>query len=147
MRAARKLFSALVVVVASRLSAQVAEPKWGPAPPIFPAGAKMAVMQGDPSKAEPFTIRLDLPEGYKIPPHTHPTDEHVTVLKGVFLVGMGEKFDTSKMMPVAVDGFVTAPAKMNHYARAQGHTMVQVTAMGPFAMTYANPADDPTRKR
>ena len=32
--------------------------KWGPAPPIFPKGAEFAVLQGDPSKADEFTVRL-----------------------------------------------------------------------------------------
>src|SRR5262245_7386243 len=52
--------------------------KWGPAPPALPAGAQIAVLSGDPSKAEPFTIRLKAPDGYKIMPHWHPTDENVT---------------------------------------------------------------------
>ena len=122
------------------------ELKWGPAPPVFPTGAKMAVLQGDPGKAEQFTVRLDFPAGYTIAPHFHPTDEHITVITGTFLVGMGDKIDAAKMMALPAGGFVTAPAKMNHYAKAKGHTVVQVSAMGPFAMTYVNPADDPTKK-
>ena len=70
--------------------------KWGPAPDAFPAGAKMAVESGDPSKAEEFVVRLSFPAGYKIPPHFHPTDEHVRVHEGEFLVGMGDKLDASK---------------------------------------------------
>src|SRR5207248_10462795 len=72
--------------------------KWGPAPAIFPAGAKMAVMQGDPSKHDLFTVRLDMPSGYRIAPHYHPTDEHITVLSGNFLVGMGDKLDAKNTM-------------------------------------------------
>src|SRR5262249_4428521 len=67
--------------------------KWGPVPPALPAGAQIAVLSGDPSKAEPFTIRLKAPDGYKIMPHWHPTDENVTVLEGTFAMGVGEKFD------------------------------------------------------
>ena len=119
------------------------EIKWGPAPAIFPAGAQMAVMQGDPSGAGLFTVRLRLPNGYKFPPHTHPTDEHVTVVSGTFAVGMGKTFDASKMMTLNAGGFVTAPANEAHYAIARGPTVVQVHAMGPFAMTYVNPADTP----
>ena len=119
------------------------EIKWGPAPAIFPAGAQMAVMQGDPSGAGLFTVRLRLPNGYKFPPHTHPTDEHVTVVSGTFAVGMGKTFDASKMVTLNAGGFVTAPANEAHYAIARGPTVVQVHAMGPFAMTYVNPADTP----
>ena len=119
------------------------ELKWGPAPAIFPAGAQMAVLQGNPGGSELFTVRLRMPSGYKIPPHTHPTDEHVTVISGTFRVGMGETFDASKTMALKAGGFVTAPAHAAHYAIAQGPTIVQVHAMGPFAMTYVNPADTP----
>lgn len=119
--------------------------KWGPAPAVFPAGAKMAVLAGDPSKNEEFVVRLDLPDGYTIAPHWHPTDEHVTVVKGTFLVGMGDKIDPAKMMTLPTGGFVTAPARGHHYARAKGHTIVQVNAMGPFQLTYVNPADDPSK--
>jgi quercetin dioxygenase-like cupin family protein len=117
--------------------------KWGPAPAVFPAGAQMAVMQGDPSGTGLFTVRLRLPDGYKIQPHTHPTDEHVTVVSGSFAVGMGESFDASKMMTLDAGGFVTAPAHEAHFAMAHGVTVVQVHAIGPFAMTYVNPADTP----
>ena len=117
--------------------------KWGPAPAVFPAGAQMAVLQGDPSGTGLFTVRLRLPNGYKIPPHTHPTDEHVTVVSGSFSVGMGKTFDPSKMMALSAGGFATAPANEAHYAVAKGATVVQVHAMGPFAMTYVNPADTP----
>jgi quercetin dioxygenase-like cupin family protein len=117
--------------------------KWGPAPAIFPAGAQMAVLQGNPGSNELFTVRLRLPNGYKFPPHTHPTDEHVTVISGTFLVGMGSTFDANKMMKLTAGGFVSAPAQAAHYALAQGPTVVQVHAMGPFAMTYVNPADTP----
>jgi quercetin dioxygenase-like cupin family protein len=120
------------------------EIKWGPAPAIFPAGAEMAVMQGDPSDTGLFTVRLRFPSGYKIPPHTHPSDEHVTVVSGTFLVGMGKTFDAAKTMALSAGGFVTAPANEAHYAMARGGvTVVQVHAMGPFAMTYVNPADTP----
>ena len=110
------------------------EPKWGPAPPIFPAGAQMAVMQGDPGGKGLFTVRLRFPDGYRIAPHTHPTDEQVTVISGTFKVGMGKMFTAKEMMTLASGGFVVAPAGAAHYASAQGVTVVQVHAMGPFAM-------------
>ena len=117
--------------------------KWGPAPAVFPKGAQMAVMQGDPGSSNLFTVRLRFPNGYKIPPHTHPTDEHVTVISGHLRVGMGDTVKTKSMMTLHAGGFVTAPANQAHYAAAQGVTIVQVHAMGPFAMTYVNPADTP----
>jgi hypothetical protein len=117
--------------------------KWGPAPPIFPKGATMAVVKGDPGKAGEFVIQLSMPSGYKIPPHFHPTDEALQVKKGTFLVGMGDTIDlkSAKSMKVGEKGMVGA--QMHHFGAAQGATIVQVTAMGPFALTYVNPADTP----
>ena len=76
-----------------RAGAQAPELKWGPAPPVFRAGAKMAVLSGDPGKSDEFTVRLDLPDGYTIAPHWHPTDENITVVSGTFTVGVGDKGD------------------------------------------------------
>jgi quercetin dioxygenase-like cupin family protein len=137
----------LVVALLTRAAgAQAPAIKWGPAPPVFPAGAKFAVLQGDPSQAELFTVRLELPPGYTIPPHFHPTDEHVTVISGTFLVGMGDKADFTHPVVLRAGGFITAGANQHHFARARGRTVVQVHAMGPFALTYVNPADDPQNK-
>ena len=120
--------------------------QWGPAPAVFPPGAEMAVLEGDPSKAEPFTVRLRFPNSYKIPPHTHPTTENVTVLTGTFLAGMGIQFDESTMQSIGRDGFASIPANHAHYAMARGVTVVQVHAIGPFALTYVNPADNPAQR-
>ena len=121
---------------------------WGPAPPIFPPGAQFAVVQGDPSVAgQIFTVRLRFPNGYVLPPHTHPSDEHVTVLRGTFLFGRGENFSRGDLSPLPVDGFVTAGANMPHFASARGITEVQVHAIGPFQLTYVHPEDDPTTKK
>ena len=117
---------------------------FGPAPDALPPGAEMAVLQGDPSApGQLFTIRLRLPNGYVLPPHRHPTDENVTVIKGTFLVGLGDVFDRNAMLPLHRGDFITAPANANHFAQAKGRTVVQVHAIGPFAIVYANPADDP----
>ncbi len=119
--------------------------KFGPAPDVFPAGAEMAVLQGDPSVSGAiFTVRLRFPNGYILPPHTHPTDEHVTVISGKFLVGLGDTFDKHALLPtLRAGGFITAPANASHFATVKGRTVVQVHAIGPFEMTFVNPADDP----
>lgn len=118
---------------------------FGPAPDALPPGAEMAVLQGDPSVAGAlFTIRLRLPDGYVLPPHWHPTDEHVTVIKGTFRVGLGDTFDRKAFLPALhAGGFISAPANANHFAQAKGRTIVQVHAIGPFAITYVHPEDDP----
>jgi quercetin dioxygenase-like cupin family protein len=136
--------SAAANVAAAAAAKRSDDLQWGPAPAIFPPGAEMAVLQGDPGSTNLFTVRLRFPNGYRIAPHTHPSDEHVTVISGTFLVGMGTTVaDKKTMLTLKPGGFVTAPANHAHYAVAQGPTVVQVHAMGPFAMTYSNPADTP----
>jgi quercetin dioxygenase-like cupin family protein len=120
--------------------------QWAPGPPSLPAGAMMAVLSGDPTKEGLFVIRAKLPDGYKVSPHRHPTDEHVTVLKGGLMMGMGEKFDKAALNPVGAGGYFSAPANQPHFVVAKGETIIQVTAMGPFSVTYVNPADDPRTK-
>ena len=116
---------------------------WGPAPPVFPAGARMAVLQGDPGQPALFTVRLEMPNGYRIPPHFHPTEEGVTVISGTFLVGMGDTLDAARATTLPSGGFVRLDANMHHWAIARGRTVVQVHSMGPFALIYVNPADNP----
>lgn len=118
--------------------------KWTDAPPFLPKGAKLAVLVGDPSKPEPFTIRLQMPDGYKIAPHTHPTDEHVTVLSGVFRAAMGKTWDDKALGDFAPGSYANMAATMPHYAMAKGATVVQVHGVGPFVVNYVNPADDPS---
>jgi quercetin dioxygenase-like cupin family protein len=132
-----------LLVVSAAANAQAPTLAWGPAPAVFPAGAKMAVLQGDPSKAEGYAVRLDMPSGYKIAPHFHPTDEHVTVISGTFLVGMGDSLDAAHTTALPAGAFITAGANMHHYAIARGRTVVQVHGMGPFALTYVHPQDQP----
>jgi quercetin dioxygenase-like cupin family protein len=115
-------------------------------PASFPAGSEIAVLQGDPSQAGPYTVRLRLPDGYRLPPHFHPTDENVTVVGGTFLVGMGDAIDLASAVTLGPGGFITAPAGGHHFAAARGRTIVQVHGEGPFAITYVNPADDPANQ-
>jgi quercetin dioxygenase-like cupin family protein len=135
-----------LLLIPAALAAQDTPLKWGPAPPVFPKGAQMAVVSGDPGKPAMFTIQLSMPDGYKIPPHFHPTDESVEVKAGTFLVGMGDAFDLKQAKAMKLGDKGSVPANAHHFGQAQGATTVQVTAMGPFAMSYVNPADDPQKK-
>ena len=119
--------------------------KWGDPPPVFNKGGKMAVMLGDPSKPGMFIVRLKMPAGYKIMPHWHPTDENVTVISGSFAVGMGDKMDP-KAKAYPPGSFFSMPAKMHHFAFAKKETIVEVSGMGPFALTYIDPDDDPSKQ-
>jgi quercetin dioxygenase-like cupin family protein len=118
---------------------------WGDAPPAFPPGAKMAVLQGDPSKGGVYTVRLKAKDGYKIPAHFHPTRENITVISGNFGIGMGDKLDEAQGTTLAAGGFASMPSQMHHYAWFKGDTEVQVHGVGPFTITYVNPKDDPRK--
>ena len=119
--------------------------KWAPAPPAFPKGAQIAVVTGDPSKEGPYVARLKVPAGYKVPPHTHPNDENVTVISGSFNIGMGDKLDEAKGTSVKAGGFAKAAKGMQHYAWFTEDTVIQLHGIGPSGITYVNPADDPRK--
>lgn len=120
--------------------------KWGAAPASLPPGARAAVLYGDPGKEGPFALRLKLPAGYHIPPHTHPKPEVVTVLSGNFRLGMGEKADRAKAQSLRAGSFFAFEPGMAHFAYTEGETVVQLNSTGPWGITYVNPADDPRKK-
>jgi anti-sigma factor ChrR (cupin superfamily) len=112
--------------------------KWTP----IIKGCDLAHVDGDPSgEGTPFVVRLRCADGAKIPAHWHPTDENVTVLKGTFLVGMGETFDEAKMQTMNFGNFVSMPKEMRHFAMSKGETIVQVHGAGPFKVNWVNPSD------
>ncbi len=121
--------------------------KWQPGPPSLPKGAMIAVLEGDPGKEGPFVFRVKVPDGYRVPPHTHPKTERITVLAGTFYLGMGEKFDMTagKAMPAGTYGYW--PAGMKHFVWVKGETIVQFHGNGPWSIEYVNPADDPRKQK
>jgi quercetin dioxygenase-like cupin family protein len=119
--------------------------QWQDAPPSVPKGAKIAVMHGDPGKSGPYTMRLRLPAGYKIPPHTHTQSENLTVLSGALYLGMGDKVDQGNAKALNAGGFHFLPGKTPHYAYTKAATVLQVHGEGPFDINYLNPADDPSK--
>ena len=120
--------------------------KWGPGPPGLPPGAELAVLDGDPGKAGLFSVRIKLPDGYMVQPHWHPADEHLTILSGNLMVGMGSKWDDSALHDMPAGTYGKMPRRTNHFVKTKGETTFQLTAMGPFEITYVNPKDDPRKK-
>jgi quercetin dioxygenase-like cupin family protein len=145
--------AAATVAVASAAPAMLLTPAnsvpqpfvWVKASAAFPVGLEVMVMEGDPSKAVPFTQRLKFPDGYVLPPHQHPIEEHVTVIQGTFVVGMGTsgKRETATEMPTG--SFILIPALTQHYVFAKSVTITQVHGIGPSGIAYVNPADDPRK--
>lgn len=120
--------------------------KWGDAPPGLPKGARVAVIEGDPAKPGPFTMRAEMPPNYRIMPHWHPAIEHVTVLSGELYMGNGEKLDEAGAKRLPPGGFSVMPIGHVHFAFTNAQPAVlQLHGIGPWGITYVNPADDPRR--
>lgn len=116
---------------------------WVEGPASLPKGAKIAVLEGNPSEKGMFVFRLKLPDGYRVPPHTHPKTERITVIDGTFHVGMGKVFDQTATQPMPAGTYGYWPAGMTHFVWAKGETILQFHGEGPWTITYVDPADDP----
>lgn len=117
--------------------------KWGSAPAVFAKGMEFAVIYGDPDASGEYVVREKMPAGYAFPAHNHPGTENFTVISGTFHIGMGDKLDKKHAQTLKAGAFLSMPAKMNHYAWASSDTVIQIHGVGPLALTYVNPADDP----
>ena len=131
-----------LLLAGSTAEAKTAPLKWDAAPAALPSGAQMAVVSGDPGKKGMFVVELKMPADYAVPPHWHPTNETVKVLSGKLHYGMTDKLMTSAKT-LNPGHSVTMTAKMHHWVHAPGPATVQVSGMGPFAITYVDPKDDP----
>lgn len=119
--------------------------KWADVPSL-PPGAKIAMIEGSLSEATPFIFRLKFPANYKIPAHWHPGLEHVTVISGMFNLGTGDKLDMKQTKPLPAGSVAIMQPKTHHFGWTKGETIVQVHGMGPWGLSYVNPADDPRNK-
>jgi len=139
---------------AAEAPAQTGEPvllvpeelQWSDGPPSMALGAKIALIEGDLKKPEPFTFRLKLPPNYKIAPHTHPAIEHVTVLFGTFHFGAGDTFDPAKAKALVPGSVAVMPPEHPMFAWTEEETVIQVHGVGPWGITYINPEDDPRKQ-
>jgi hypothetical protein len=121
---------------------------YGPPPAFVAPGAQLAVLEGNPgAPSGDYTVRLKMPDGYRIAPHWHPQRENVTVISGTFKVGMGDHFEESKMAAFPAGSFAYLDPDMHHYAMASGEVVVQVHGTSPLQFNYVNPNDDPSRKK
>lgn len=139
--------NAAAVVLTSHIMVTPADIKWGECSAALPPGAKCAVIEGDPKAANVlFAFRLKMPDRFRIAPHFHPADEHLTVISGTFNIGLGDKVDSTATRPMTAGSFMVMPKGKHHFAWTTGETILQVYAIGPWGLIYVNPADDP-RKR
>ena len=125
---------------------RAAEMQWRDGPPTLPVGAQMVVLDGDPRKEASFTMRLKMPAGYKIPPHTHPTAERLTVISGAVHLGIGEKFDETGGRELRAGDFAVVPPGVPHFAWSNAEAILQIQSEGPFERKFVDPADNSPRR-
>ena len=123
------------------------EIKWMEGPPSLRPGAKMSILEGDPSREGMFTMRLWFPDGFEVAPHWHSQVEHVTVISGTLNIGMGDRFDKASTRAMPAGSFGYWPVGMKHYGWVSGETVLQLHGKGPWTIRYVNPADDPRNKK
>jgi quercetin dioxygenase-like cupin family protein len=117
--------------------------EWNPFP-AFPASARLAVIVGEPSKPGPYLLRVKVPAGVRLMPHTHPEDRIYTVISGVFYIGLGDEFDSDKLEAYPPGSVIVLPGGTSHFHWAKsGEYVTQVTAMGPLGLDYLDLHDDP----
>lgn len=121
--------------------------KWQDAPDSLPKGAQLAVLEGNPSEAGPFTMRIKMPANYRIPPHWHPIIEHVTIISGTLYIGMGDKFDEKLAKKLPMGSFAFMAPEMHHFAFTHTPAIIQLHGMGPWGITYVNSQDDPRNQK
>jgi hypothetical protein len=152
----RSVLFAGAVVLPLAVGAGAADPAWLLHEPAaiewrvaenLPPGALVAVLEGDPSQEGFFTMRIKMPDGYRVPPHWHSQQERVTVLTGTLNLGSGDIFDRSATRPLAAGTYSSMPPRMTHFGWMTGETVLQLSTMGPWTVTYVDPADDPRNAR
>jgi quercetin dioxygenase-like cupin family protein len=144
--AALSMAGVAIAQTASSIGANRAETPPAAAPPGLPAGAQAAVVDGDPGKPGFFVVRLRAPDGYKIRPHWHSQDEHVTVLSGKLEMGFGDQMGNNATTGGA-GAYFSMQGGHHHYAMTRGESVIQLDGHGPFDIFYVNPSDDPRRQR
>jgi len=120
--------------------------KWVNAPASLPAGAKVAILHGDLAKPGAFTFRLKLPAGYQLKPQSSSAINRMFVVSGALNFGAGEKFDDARTMPLYA-GYAHWPNNGSYFAFTKEETVIEIEGVGPWAVNYVNPGDDPTKKQ
>jgi len=141
------LAPALAQQQSQHVMANSSDIKWTAGPSSIPKGAQVALLYGDPAKDGVFVLRLKFPANYKIPPHTHSTDEIVTVVSGEVNFGMGATFEPAKTKALAAGGIIAMPPGTQHFVQSAQESVVQVSSRGPWTIAYVNPADDPRKSQ
>jgi len=116
------------------------EVQWKEGPASLP-GTRISVLYGDMAKEGMFVTRIKFPANYKVPPHTHPVDEIVTVISGEFRLGMGKEYNEAQLKPYTAGGLIAMSPGTEHFVQTKQETVIQISTRGPWALNYVNPND------
>jgi hypothetical protein len=105
--------------------------------PLGPMRGDAEILFGHPdSVGRPFVMRIRELPGTVVPPHSHPVDEHVTVVSGTWYFGTGERFDSTALRRLDVGAYAFAPAGTMMFAASPDGAVVQVHGVGPFRIHW-----------
>jgi quercetin dioxygenase-like cupin family protein len=86
--------------------------KWGPCPPFLPKGCRIAVLHGDPAKAN-ADVFLKVPANSILPRHWHTSAERMVLVSGELRVA----YDGQKSAVLKPGTYAYGPAKLPHKAQ------------------------------
>jgi mannose-6-phosphate isomerase-like protein (cupin superfamily) len=101
--------------------------------PLGPMSGDAEILFGHPdSVGRPFVMRIRELPGTVVPPHTHPVDEHITVVSGTWYFAAGERFDSTALRELKAGTYAFAPAGTTMFGYSPDGAVVQVHSVGPF---------------
>ena len=112
------------------------EIQWQPCPPNLPEGCEMTVLEGNPKGSDLFTVRFKTSQGFKMPPHTHPKDERVTILKGRAYVAFGKDANKGDAKAFGPGDYYENARNEIHTVWADDGTIIQITGIGPWEANF-----------
>jgi quercetin dioxygenase-like cupin family protein len=115
--------------------------------PLRKMSGDVEVLYGDPEKVgEPFAMRIRELPGTIIPLHSHPVDEHITVVQGTWYFAVGDKWDKAELQALQVGDYAFAGKGRTMFGYCPDGAIVQVQGVGPFHIHWAHGSktlDDP----
>ena len=106
------------------------------------SGIQRAVMEGDPTKAGLYVIRVKFPPGVMSRNHYHREDRYAVVLQGTWYSGTGDEFAPGKTVGLKPGNFMKHPAGAHHFDGAKDQeVIVQIVGIGPSETTRLRPQE------
>ena len=104
----------------------------------------VALLEGNPARPGPYTLRGRMGAGYALGLHQHPDeDEHLTVLSGTLHWSAGARGSGEPEHALPAGAYAVFPAGMPHRLWTTEETVIQMSGVGPRTYVYFDPAEDP----